>query len=56
MQGLTIKEIRQLAEMLLLVKCYDKEMVQSLGDSTIISLVGARGGEPTKKHLGFKII
>ena len=31
--------------MLLLVKCYDNKMVKSLVDSTIIPLVGNRGGE-----------
>ena len=36
--------------MLLLVKCYDNKMVKSLGDSTIFLLVGAKGGEPTKKE------
>ena len=40
--------IEYIAEMLLLVKCYDNKMVESLVDPTIIPLVGARGGEPTK--------
>ena len=30
------------------VKCYDNKMVKSLVDLTIIPLVGARGGVPTK--------
>ena len=39
-----------LSETQLLVKSYDNIKVKSPVDSTILQLVGARGGEPPKKH------
>ena len=39
-----------MAAMLLLVKCYDIKKVESLDDLNIISLVGSRGGKPTKNY------
>ena len=37
--------------MLLLVKCYDNELVKSLIHPTIIPLVWDMGGDPIKKQL-----
>ena len=41
--------------MLLLVKCYDKKMVNSLVDLAITLLVMFGGGKPTKKVLKLKV-